>query len=395
MAIGQETSKFKSHHKAYKASLRGAPEYPDQPAATSEDWVTSKQIQKKRSHVKARPGNNKPCGHEHYQGQATHRNKGDHKPQSSNRSVPSNNFNKCSKCGDTAYHEGFTCPAKKYQCKACHKFGHFPSQCFQRKQHFQHKYRWPKAHQIQADETEDNPDIYPSDVSSIEDSFCLQVKIKWQQDGAQKVPRPTHLIANIAYWLKQHHTRNQYLRARIDTWSDVNLMPVSVYRLIYPDHDLKKLTPSWLKIGTYTTDTVKILGICIIYLVHPDSEKLKEAIFYITSNEGSILLSYNTSLTLGLIHPRPRLDYLPPRASLITSSVDHHRKTKAQFQIQKQEIITQTTSQQQDTQFTITTVPKLVTSQDQIMHEYPDIFWGNRAVSRATLPYSCRPKCNI
>ena len=79
------------------------------------------------------------------------------------------------------------------------------------------------------------------------------------------------------------------------------------------------------------TDTVKILGTCIIYLVHPDSKKMKEAIFYIASNEGSVLLFCNTSLALDLIHPRPRLDYLPLRASLITSSADHPRKTKAQL----------------------------------------------------------------
>ena len=105
---------------------------------------------------------------------------------------------------------------------------------------------------------------------------------------------------------------------------------------------------------------------------------MKEAIFYITSNEGSVLLSCNTSFALDLIHPRPRLNYLPPRVSLITSSADHPRKTKAQLQIQKQEIMAQTTNQQQDTQITITTqiVPKLITSQDQIMHEFPDVFEG-------------------
>ena len=35
---------------------------------------------KKRSHTKLRLGNSKLCGHEHYQGQVSHRNKGDHKP---------------------------------------------------------------------------------------------------------------------------------------------------------------------------------------------------------------------------------------------------------------------------------------------------------------------------
>ena len=172
---------------------------------------------KKRSHTKLRPGNNKPCRNDQYHGQIQYKIKSDHKPPTSNRPPPSNNFNRCSKCGDTAHHEGFTCPAKKYQCKACHKFRHFTSQHFQRKQYSQHKFRQPKAHQIQVDESYDNPYNYSSDVSSSEDSFCLQVKIRRQPNGTQKIPKPTHLITNIAYWLKQHHTRNQYLRARIDT----------------------------------------------------------------------------------------------------------------------------------------------------------------------------------
>ena len=49
---------------------------------------------------------------------------------------------------------------------------------------------------------------------------------------------------------------------------------------------------------------------------------------------------------------------------------------KAQIQIKKQEITMQTTTQQQDAQVTTATVPKLVTSQDQIVPEYPDGFEG-------------------
>ena len=121
-----------------------------------------------------------------------------------NRLPPSSNLNRCSECGDTAHYKGFTSPAKKYQCKACHKSGHFTSQCFQRKQHSQHKFRQPKAHQIHVDNLYDNSDSYPSEVSSSEDSFCLQVRIRRQLDGTQKIPNITLLITNIAYWLKQH-----------------------------------------------------------------------------------------------------------------------------------------------------------------------------------------------
>ena len=70
------------------------------------------------------------------------------------------------------HREGFTCPAKKYQCRVCHKFGHFTSQCFQKKQHTHKMYRQPKAHQIQIDESHPYISGYSSNGSSAEDSFC-------------------------------------------------------------------------------------------------------------------------------------------------------------------------------------------------------------------------------
>ena len=153
-------------------------------------------------------------------------------------------------------------------------------------------------------------------------------------------------------------------------------MPISVYRLIHHDCDLKKLTPCNLKIGTYMTDTMRIIGTTIIYLIHPDSKKMTRMTFHVASNEGSILLSCNTSLTLGLIQSRPRLDYLPPRASLITSSKDHPRKTKTHVQVQKHEVISKKHDQHHDIQGNTSKPSTLITNQDQILQEYADIFEG-------------------
>ena len=207
---------------------------------------------------------------------------------------------------------------------------------------------------------------------------ALQVKIKCTQIDKQKVPRPLHLITNLAYRLKPHHTRNLYLRARLDTCTDVNLMPASVYKLVFKDPNMQKLTPSNLEIGTYTADTVKIVGSCTFYLVHLDTKKLMEVTFYVATNDGSVLLSCKTTLMLGLIQPRTRLDYLPPRASLITSSADHPKKTKATLHVQKQEVSAQTTMQAvaAQTPKARKEAPKLITSKDQILGEYPDIFEG-------------------
>ena len=46
---------------------------------------------------------------------------------------------RCSKCGDTSYIEGFRCLARRHQCKYCHKFGHFSHLCFKKKQEFAYK----------------------------------------------------------------------------------------------------------------------------------------------------------------------------------------------------------------------------------------------------------------
>ena len=35
--------------------------------------------------------------------------------------------NRCLRCGNTMHAKGFQCPVKKFQCKMCHKFGHFTS----------------------------------------------------------------------------------------------------------------------------------------------------------------------------------------------------------------------------------------------------------------------------
>ena len=95
-------------------------------------------------------------------------------------------------------------------------------------------------------------------------------------------------------------------------------------------------------------------------------------------NDGSVLLSCKTTLLFGLIQPRSRLDYLPPRASLITSSADHPKKTKEVLHTQKKPVAAQ--RKQQDVTAQMPAVkekgPKLITSKEMIMNGYPDVFQG-------------------
>ena len=163
----------------------------------------------------------------------------------------------------------------------------------------------PKAHELQVGVVyvqEDSICSLSSDLTSSNESVCLQVKIQCTQANT-KFPTPHQLITNLAYRLKPHHKRNHYLRARVDTCADVNNIPVSIYKLVFQDPDCKKLASSKLEIGTYTTDTVKLVSYCMFYLVHPDTKHLLEVTFYVANNNGSVLLSCVTTLALGLIQP--------------------------------------------------------------------------------------------
>ena len=217
--------------------------------------------------------------------------------------------------------------------KICHKFGHFTSVCFQKSQgqHSSNAFhaRKPKAQQLRAGALYT---LHVSDSSEYEsgpeDAFCLQMKIHRTHISHLEIPKPVYLMANLAYCLQEHHTRNQYLRARLDTCTDVNLMPMAVYSLMFKDPQLKKLTPSNMEIETYTTEVMKIIGMCHFYLVHPESKHFLKVMFFVARDNGSVLLSCRTTIELGLIKPRVHLDYLPPKARLLTSTCDQPSKTK-------------------------------------------------------------------
>ena len=123
---------------------------------------------------------------------------------------------------------------------------------------------------------------------------------------------------------------------------------------------------------------MKIVGTYKLYLVYLDTRKLLETTFYVANNEGSVLLSCNSTLVLDLMQPRSRLDYLLPRASLITGTQDHPKKTKqTQPSVHRlQQVVAQSKYQVETTQTKKQQGSKLITSKDQIMAQYPDIFEG-------------------
>ena len=307
---------------------------------------------------------------------------------------PDGQSDKCSRCSDTPHAKGFQCLARKFQCKICHKFDHFTSVCYQKGQGHHTssstQSRKPKAQQLCAGALYTLHDAESSEYESGPDTFCLQMKIHRTRISHPDVPKPVYLMANLAYHLQEYHTRNQYLRARLDTCANINLMPMAVYSLMFKDPQLKKLTPSNMEIETYTTEVMKIIGMCHFYLVYPKSKHLLKVMFFVAKDNGSVLLSCRTTMELGLIKPRACLDYLPPKARLLTSTCDQLSKTKFYKPVihSTKETCTKETSNasmvpQKDN--TSNTPAKhnmtnednqLVTRQEHIMAQFPDVFEG-------------------
>ena len=137
--------------------------------------------------------------------------------------------NRHTKCGDSPHIEGFRCPASRFQCKYYHKYGHFSKLCF-KKNGSDHKKntRRPQAHQLIVGTASALGDQSDASYSFSEDSFCLQMQAKSAKDSTKK-NKPQHLATNIEYKLKPHRRRTKFLRAKIDTCSNVSLIPISVY----------------------------------------------------------------------------------------------------------------------------------------------------------------------
>ena len=91
--------------------------------------------------------------------------------------------------------------------------------------------------------------------------------------------------------------------------------------------------------------------------------------FFVAENDGSVLLLCTTTLALGLIQSITRLDYIPPRAFLITSAVDHPKKTKCPVTVHGSRKVCAVSLPKN-------VVPKLVTSKEQILSNNPKIFEG-------------------
>ena len=172
------------------------------------------------------------------------------------------------------------------------------------------------------------------------------------------------LYANIPYWLKPYHKHNKYCHIQLDMCADVNLMPESVYQLVFNDPHRAKLAKNDIDLTVYTRHSVDLIGKCTFYMLSKATKQPIKVDFYIAKEEGSVLLSWETVFQLQLL--------LPPRATLISSTADHpKREVHAQSTTAILSASYSTVSQENTPRRV-----KIVKSKEQIQEQYPELFKG-------------------
>ena len=107
--------------------------------------------------------------------------------------------------------QGFQCPAKKYQCKVCNKYGHFSSLCYSEEdtsalqEQSQKSPKHTNSMQVQCMCRNSSNNSYSEDSSS-DESFFLQLQIQSNHAEGKQIPNPVHLINRPCLLTKNHIT---------------------------------------------------------------------------------------------------------------------------------------------------------------------------------------------
>ena len=157
----------------------------------------------------------------------------------------------------------------------------------------------------------------------------MQIK---PEEADHKSCETQHMFTHLEYKLKYYRKSTKFLRARIDTCSNANVIPAIIYKKIFKDPECSKLTQNQSDgIYTHTTEKIPVIGSCELLVLHPDDKCFLKVPFHVVSVEGSVIVSCATSINLNLIQIHNELDTnIPDWARLYYSSANKPRANQEQ-----------------------------------------------------------------
>lgn len=201
------------------------------------------------------------------------------KVQQNHSNTHQNKTVKCRNCGGDFPHRHGSCPAKGKTCAYCKKRDHFVSVCFKKKK----KERQYKVKQVDLDQascTESENELDESENSETDISFGITV------NQVKRKPPKTEILIN---GLK--------CKLLVDTGSSINLLNESALQRMKTRPRISKTDTKAYAYGQKQKLPIKGK----ISAEVEASKKITTATFYIIGGSNDSLLSYDTSVQLGLI----------------------------------------------------------------------------------------------
>lgn len=185
----------------------------------------------------------------------------------------------CTNCGGSP-HPFLQCPARNQTCNYCKKLHHFKKVC--RKLKHNQTYEITMGDNSTEEEEE-------------EQYSCAFETIKLNKSDSEAFAT---VKVKLPEWSKAT------LKAKIDTGSQGNALPLRLYRKMFPsqvdkDGTPTDLTQSEVKLTGYGGHQIRQFGTCSIECSYKD--KTECATFYVTEDKGSAILGLPTLQALGMI----------------------------------------------------------------------------------------------
>ena len=159
-----------------------------------------------------------------------------------------------------------SCPARTARCFNCQQKGHWAAKCRSRKPTTQHRH-----HEIKK-ETFDK--VVFDTVTSRDEAFT-----------------------DVCF---SYHGRNAYLRAKVDTGAQGNLLPIRTFNKMYPlDSDRPHLQKNNTCLSVYDGSALQQYG--KFELTISSGRNQTKATFYVVDTPGPILLGFPSSIALKLV----------------------------------------------------------------------------------------------
>ena len=257
-----------------------------------------------QSHPAKKPFQPKPQhgfkpNHQRGQPQGQGQNQQKPKPQQSSTS------NICKRCGDTRHRQGFNCPASKYQCRKCHRYGHFTSKCMTQPQN------------ANVNTVEEVNAAFAS--ATIPPEFSADDSLDAMYICPVNTSKPKRRVFADLQIADSHSTRPKFLKVRLDTAADVSMMSKSVYLQLFNDPQCQKLSPVTTNTLMHDHTKAEVLGSATIQIIKDGKEY--DITFQVVPYEASTLLSCEQVTALGLVQI-PEQARTPRNALIYGSSVD-------------------------------------------------------------------------